>query len=729
MLSVLLLVTFFSFNSTSNIVHAEENDFEYVERDNLEIGEPNRSKYAEGNEKFYYRLEARMPEEDELPWYRFVGRSANAINVAISETVMTINRIVFWFNVKLSGLVIGTLEATMNFKFIDRVIDDISQKTREFVGVSGNITPRFSNNGMFLPILKITALIVVFYAFYQLIWKRSFVSSFGELLKYITVLTISLLLFTNFSSFLTGMNNVSNGIGNLISGSSSQTETFSESLWDHFVDKTYLSLQYGTTDVRSLSAEGVDGRTRVKELLKARTGSSLREQIIDKEVNERNNYYMTYDSVGDKTALNMGLLLLNGLTSIPVFMISFAILFTQVWFVIIAMIAPFALLIASFPSQFSVVKRYFFELSLPLIIKIALHFVLVIIIFLTNIASGAVADFSSDLFGGQIGNAFINSIFYLMLFVGIFLLRNRIMNILSSGSEMVSQIREGLGSVTTKPVKQAVQTGTTVAGATAGAMVGGVQGAMVGASMGSTVGNLATGGTDLAGATQDVARTAYQGQMLSHLKERSTKNVHQNFETQNTKLTPEQERAEEIRKEKDAKLMEQGYSDMYEIMEEYGVTEAEKESFVKELETHGVDMRKVNKATFERHINNGESFADPKSFAENIRKEQVKQKIKVNKIKDRRRKEFDSFLDEQNLTSYEKEDIYTHLDQKAIDASLIPKYIYKQIDKDIRARLEEGEPLDYVREFKTRLEEWNEEKILEEQRERINKEMPRGNLN
>src|SRR5690625_6500843 len=99
------------------------------------------------------------------------------------------------------------------------------------------------------------------------------------------------------------------------------------------------------------------------------------------------------------------------------------------------------------------------------------------------------------------------------------------MNALSTGSEMVGENRQGLSSVTTEPIKQGVQAGATVAGATAGAMVAGAHGAMVGANIGSTAGNVVTGNTDMAGATQDVTRSMhqgmYQGKMLSHLGERS----------------------------------------------------------------------------------------------------------------------------------------------------------------------------------------------------------------
>src|SRR5690625_7403919 len=116
-------------------------------------------------------------------------------------------------------------------------------------------------------------------------------------------------------------------------------------------------------------------------------------------------------------------------------------------------------------------------------------------------------DLTSDFFDGHFGSAFVMGLFYFLLFIGIFLLRNRIMNALSSGSEMMGEIRQGLSSVTTEPIKQGVQAGATVAGAKGGGMVGGALGAMDGATIGSKERNVATGNKDVAGGTKDIRQS------------------------------------------------------------------------------------------------------------------------------------------------------------------------------------------------------------------------------
>lgn len=713
LLSVLFLTLIFCLSiypMTSSVVvfASDDANAEYVNHDNLEDGEAHRSKFANDGEKLYYRLEAKMADDEKSPWYNIIGKASDTVSFGINETVMIINRVIFFINTKMSGLMIGLVESISNFSFIDKVIDNISKKVKNIVGVSGNLYPKFNSSGMFLPLIKIITLVVIFYSFYQLIWKRSFITSINELFKYVVVLTVALLLFTNFGSFLTGMNNISNAIGQLVSGSPSQTQKFGNTLWEHFVDKPYLTLQYGTSNVKDLAIDGMSGEERVKELLSSRVGSSEREELIDKEVNDRDNYYMKYASTDSKTFLNIAFLFFNALTSIPVFLMALAMLFTQIWFVIIAMFAPFALLIASIPIQFSVLKRYFFELSLPLIVKVGLHFIFVMLMFLTDIATGAIGEMTSDFFSDHMGTAFLNALVYLMLFIGVFLLRKRIMNIIASGSQMASEIRDNLGGFIKKPV----QTGATVAGAGVGAMVAGSQGAMVGANIGATAGNVVAGDQDIASATHDLTRTAYQNKMLNNMnKKRSDSNK--------PRLTPEQDREKNIKTAKSARLIEEGYTTIDEIMNEEQVDDKTKDKFYRELSKQEVDMENIDKELFEKQFEKGHTFDEPKKLAKAIKENQLADLEKEVKMKQEKEEMFDVFLDNRNLYSHEKQEVYSFLEDKAISVSDIPEEVYKNVDNKIKAKLEEDNPVDYVEEFKKELNKWNEKQILEEQKERI----------
>jgi len=616
----------------------------------------------------------------------------------------------------------------MEIPFIQDAIDKISGKVTSLVGISGTI---FSSSGMFLPILKIVALIVVVYAFYQLVWKRSFISSFGEMFKFVVVLTVALLLFGNYNLFLTNVNKLSDEVGGFIVGATTDS-TFNQTLWSHFVDKPYLTLQYGTDDVESIGDGSSDlGVERIKLLLKARTGSDERANVVSYEANELENYYMTYDSVNEKTALNVIFLFLNIITLIPFFVIAMAIIFTQFWFVIIAIFAPFALLIASFPSQFGVLKRYFFELALPLMVKIGLHFVLVMILLLTSLVAEFEVDNLSNMIDGHIGKAFLNGLFYAMLFLGVFILRKRITGMLASGSELMGEIREGMRATTTKPVQSGIQTTTTVAGAGIGLAVGGLAGMAHGANVGGTAGKVLSGQSDgIAGATQDIGRVAYQHHMMTKTGGKQDKNqVTQQPKQQQEKLTPEQRKAKERERIEYEENKERGIEDFKQFASDLGMSERERDMLAEELHSQGVDFSKIDIDTLEQHdirgtdasgnVIKGKSLKDPKGFAQSIKEEQDlnAELEEINKF--RRTEEFNDFMKKQNMTQAEINEVHKHLESKAIEVSSIPRTDYEDADKEIRARLEDGESISYTEEFKHALEHKAMERKIQEERDRI----------
>ncbi|MEN1969683.1 hypothetical protein WMZ97_16595 [Lentibacillus sp. N15] len=697
----------------SNIAFALDKDFETKE--NFDDGEVNRSQYSVDGEKFYYKLEAGMPDDDKAGFFNVLGKASDAISVGLNETIMLINKVIFSLNITFTKWMIGTFEMTQDFKFIDKAIDKTSDKVTDMVGISGYYIPSFTSGGMFSTLFGIMALVVILYAFYQLVWKRSFVSSFGELFKFIIVLTVALLLFTNYSSFLKGMNIMSTEIGNFVVGSqvdqnnhNSRVNNFSKTLWDHFVDKPYFSLQYGTSDLSELNINDLDGKERVYELVTAKTDSKKRKKIIDEEINERENYYMSYDSVPQKTYMTLVYFMLNGITSIPIYLIALSIVFTQFWFVIIALIAPFALLIASFPSQFNVLKRYFFELSLPLLVKIALHFMLIVMMFLTTLYVDMEEEITSNLFSGQLGASYVNALFYTILFFAIFLLRKRIANILSSGSNMVGEIREGLGSVTTKPVKKTVQTTATVAGTAVGAAYGGPMGATMGGNMGATVGKVLTGESDgIAGATQDFTNATYKGQMLKNFAE--------------TKKTNGQDNMMNTEDNSNMILAQGKESSDHKLMNENETNENDQENVRDSLNAQGVALVKTDENTLDRHLEQeGEDDRGyPEQLASSLKMDQSEAHQKIEGIKEERTERFNNFLEKQNLTGAEMEGINGALHDKAIGTAYIPRSIYQNVDKDIKNRLDNGETLDYKTEFVNGIADKMKERDLIKQNERM----------
>lgn len=673
------------------------------------------SPLAEDDERFYYQLEAEMPEEEESSAFNVFGRMADALESIFGEATTVANNIIFYVNMSLAIGSMVILDGSANIDFINMMVDKIATKVKEITGISGTT---FGKNGMFYPIIRFIVLFVILYAFYQLVWKRSFIQSFSELLKFVAVLTLSLLLFANYGTFLKGMNTVSAEIGQFIVGSKVNA-SFQESVWNHLVDEPYLYLQYGTSSLKEIGNGDVNaGKERVRELLTAKPFSDERIEIIDKEVNERENYYMTYKAGNERLGLNIIYVVANFFTFLSFIALGLSLMFTQFWFVIMAIFAPIALLIASFPSQFGVLKRYSFELILPLLVKIGLHLVMVMIMLLTTIMNDFYQEIQSSVFDGKFLRAYLTNAFYSMLFIGLFLLRKRITGMLSSGSQVVNQIREGMAGVTTKPAQSAIQTTSTVAGATIGFAVGGTAGAGMGANIGSLAGKTLSGQSGgVAETAENIGRIAYQHHMLKETggyntmaeeQEQETPNINtdntsgtsnssnENEETHNTTETSDdtQQNTHEL------------YQNFNNFADELDIPDEERQIILNELNEQEVEIPDLSDETLENALINGydkegnpikmNPTKNPELFAERVKQQQMTNAERIEALRAKRIEKFNDFLKQQKLTNKEINSIHGYLESKNIDVAKLPRSVYVEADKIVKEQIDEGKDIEYA---------------------------------
>jgi hypothetical protein len=337
-------------------------------------------------------------------------------------------------------------------------------------------------------------------------------------------------MFANYTALLTGANKITTELSGFVVslpshsvGQESNIEDprtkMKDSIWGMFVDRPYLYMQYGTHDVAALGGgDRSRGVERVKSILKEPVGESRLTKVVEDEASEKSgkgNNMMKYSAVNSRLAFTYFYMVINGLVSLPIYLLSLCLILFQFWFMVIAALAPFALLIAAIPGQFNVMKRYFIELGIPLALKIFVSFVALIVFVISDIIYAA--DFKS-LTGGS--NPFYSYVgaatFNLLLFATIFILRNRIKDIFSSGSNTIRALRESSGTFNA-PFKKGMQNVATAGGAVAGAVTGGPAGAMTGAAIGGSVGRVVTG----EGSVSDVAGSAMKAQHLVHLSKMS----------------------------------------------------------------------------------------------------------------------------------------------------------------------------------------------------------------
>ncbi|MFF5996502.1 hypothetical protein AAGS61_17460 [Lysinibacillus sp. KU-BSD001] len=479
------------------------------------------------NEDIYYDLDIITEKEANDDSEGFLTTVINAFDISnISEGVMEAIYYVFFlllelafsFNMFMTNLMISILDFAYDINIVNDLIDSMSGTV---IGISGLGDGSITVGGLFGSFGGLIAIIVALYTLYQFVVKRASIGAFSSLLKSIIVFTLALAFFSNYTTFLKGAHTISNEFSALIlSGTTGdavidettgvvksntiQTQMY-DNLFNTFVHKPYLLLQYGRTDVskeRALRLLTLDPQTNEEE---------RKNEVINEIDNEQNNT-MLVSSIWKRYNYTGIMIIGNAVASIPVYLLSLSLLLFQVWFLIMAMVAPFVFLWAALPGQFGVLKRYLFEFSLPLVLKSVVSIGALLIFGLTEVIYSL-----SAIAGGGSKGLVLAIVLQTILIMAMFLLRKRIGGIFTKGSEQLALMREQMHASLIDPAKQGFQNtataaiGTTVAVATGGA----VAPAMLAANATREATKAMTGDVSIGDATKSIATSALGYKMLS----------------------------------------------------------------------------------------------------------------------------------------------------------------------------------------------------------------------
>lgn len=481
------------------------------------------------DEEYYYDLDlVTQKEVDELENEQgFFASIADAFDLSnISEGVMEAIYYVFFmiiefffsFNLFMTNLMISILDFAYDTNIVNSLIDAMSGTV---IGISGLGDGSLTVGGLFGSFSSFIAIIVALYALYQFVIKRAAIGAFGSLLKSVIVFTLALAFFANYTTFLKGAHTISNEFSALIlSGTtgdvvideatgSVKSNTVQNQMYDNlfmtFVHKPYLLLQYGKT-------EGIP-EADVKNLLalNPNTQADDRKNEAIEQVAEGNEI-MHVSSIWKRYNYTGIMVIGNAVASIPVYLLSLSLLLFQVWFLIMAMVAPFAFLWAALPGQFGVLKRYLFELSLPLVLKSVVSIGALLIFGLTEIIYSL-----SAIAGGGSKGLVLAIVLQTILMMAMFLLRKRIGGIFTKGSEQLAAMREQMQASLVDPAKKGFQnTATAAVGATVAVASGGALApTMMAANATKEATKAMTGDSSVGDATKRVATTAFGYKMLS----------------------------------------------------------------------------------------------------------------------------------------------------------------------------------------------------------------------
>jgi hypothetical protein len=432
-----------------------------------------------------YYLEIQFPNYDS--WDINNNFSNNAYEYVHAFIVSSVwQLLLIWDFLVISGIENGFSLDIVNL-FAEKV-DGIIQK---FVGFNGSV---IGNTGIWGNFLTFVILLAGAWIAYTGLYKRDTTSAWAGIISTIFILMASLAFFNNSSGIMHYLNNISSGISQEIMGigldadmvSNNQTDqnatqdkklarknieeqnsnnnirfsskvasfVVADKLYNMLIYEPYLMLQYGKT-----SADPQMSTDRIKRILDNKPGSAARIQTVNEEsagnqtLGVEPNVMVTSLGVFQRLSL-LGLLVISHLILGAVFLfIAGAILVYQFFFVIFALFAPFALLMALYPAWSGLAmewsKKFVGYQILKIVVGVLLSMILTLSQFLYELTPPEDYGYAWTI------------MMQLVLTVGIIWKRNELINIVNGSfgtltkygdttKEMKKQFKEYLQSTTNR---------------------------------------------------------------------------------------------------------------------------------------------------------------------------------------------------------------------------------------------------------------------------------------
>lgn len=356
----------------------------------------------------------------------------DSIMAQFYEAMNFMVNILFKMNLYMTNAMLTVLDYAFDFDVVNTLIERIEGVMQSITGISAL---SFSGMGLYGKLIGIIGISVGLLFAYQFFFKNAQIEAVGNMVKTLLILIVTLLFFSNYATVLKGANSLTTeasaiimgaGAGLSEDGTTSGRQSMGNNMWDLFVHRPYLYMQYGT------DKESEVGKSRVDELLSKSPGQVRQDYVEKNEVKESGNGMMTYVQVPERLVFTGLYTVVNGITSIPIFALALLIIVLQFWFLAVAALAPFYLLIAAFPAGGGVFRRYMEELTLPLILKLGVSFIALIVFTMSEIVY---QEGNTD----SIGYIAVAIIEFVIL-VLIFLIRNRLIKILFAGNQAARQL-------------------------------------------------------------------------------------------------------------------------------------------------------------------------------------------------------------------------------------------------------------------------------------------------
>lgn len=376
----------------------------------------------------HYELDTYVDTSGDWLPSNWMDGAGKQIYIALMEMINSI----WQLNVVLSTFTMVIVQEAFELDFVSGVVDEVGASIQNVAGFNSQ---GFMSNGLWPIMLTTIFCIVGAWATYVGMIKRESSRAWGGLISALIVFVLSLGFFSNAGTVLGGLNSWSSDIQSKILGVSSSIvnpgasytaeegmASVRNQMFDLMVNKPYMLMQYGTTNIEK---ERVDDLLSVDPVFEGEE----REEKAQVEVNEFDNAMMSIDGVTQRAAFVPLLFIGNSIIGVFLLIISGSIILFQMIFLVLALFAPVPLLMAIVPRWQQTAVDWFMKLLHAQLMKIGIALLLTILFGISAILYRATE--SSDL--GYLGMMVLQ----IICFVGIWVKRKELFGMVSTAANHV----------------------------------------------------------------------------------------------------------------------------------------------------------------------------------------------------------------------------------------------------------------------------------------------------
>ena len=294
-----------------------------------------------------------------LPWNWLDG-----IGKSVQYGLYCITNFVWTISLYLSNATGYVVQQAYKLDFINDMADSIGKSIQTLAGVTEN---GFSSSGFYVGFLLIIILIVGVYTAYTGLLKRETSKALHAVINFVVVFIVSASFIAYAPNYIQKINDFSSDIstasldlGTKIMLPDSQSkgkdsvDLIRDSLFAIQVQKPWLLLQFGNSDIEEIGAD------RVEALVSASPSDEdgeTRENAVKTEIEDNDNDNLTIPQVVNRLGMVFFLLIFNLGITIFIFLLTGMMLFSQILFIIYAMFLPISFLLSMIPTYENMAKQ------------------------------------------------------------------------------------------------------------------------------------------------------------------------------------------------------------------------------------------------------------------------------------------------------------------------------------------------------------------------------------